>query len=48
MSKQAPSAGKIVTMLVFTLSCVGLLVFLWGLFGWSPEKDKLAQPPRPQ
>jgi virulence factor Mce-like protein len=35
MSKQAPSAGKIVTMLVFTLSCVGLLVFLWTSFGGS-------------
>jgi phospholipid/cholesterol/gamma-HCH transport system substrate-binding protein len=35
MNKQAPSAGRIMTMLVFALSCVGLLIFLWVSFGGS-------------
>ena len=33
MNKQAPSAGRIATMLAFAGSCVGLLIFLWISFG---------------
>ena len=33
MNKQAPSAGKIVTMVLFAASCIGLLLFLWISFG---------------
>jgi phospholipid/cholesterol/gamma-HCH transport system substrate-binding protein len=33
MNKQAPSAGRILTMLAFAGSCVGLLIFLWISFG---------------
>lgn len=33
MIKQAPSAGRIFTMIAFAGSCVGLLVFLWISFG---------------
>src|SRR5579884_3870287 len=33
MNKQAPSVGRIATMLLFAGSCVGLLVFLWISFG---------------
>jgi phospholipid/cholesterol/gamma-HCH transport system substrate-binding protein len=33
MTKQAPSAGRIFTMLAFAGSCVGLLIFLWISFG---------------
>jgi virulence factor Mce-like protein len=33
MNKQAPTAGRIFTMLAFTGSCIGLLVFLWISFG---------------
>jgi phospholipid/cholesterol/gamma-HCH transport system substrate-binding protein len=33
MNKQAPTAGRIFTMLAFTFSCIGLLVFLWISFG---------------
>jgi phospholipid/cholesterol/gamma-HCH transport system substrate-binding protein len=35
MNKQAPSAGRILTMVAFAGSCVGLLVFLWLSFGGS-------------
>ena len=35
MIKQAPSLGRIVAMVVFTLSCFGLLMFLWLAFGGS-------------
>jgi phospholipid/cholesterol/gamma-HCH transport system substrate-binding protein len=35
MNKQAPSAFRIVTMIAFAGSCVGLLVFLWISFGGS-------------
>ena len=35
MIKQAPSIGRIVAMVVFTLSCFGLLLFLWLAFGGS-------------
>jgi virulence factor Mce-like protein len=33
MSKQAPSIGRILTMVAFAGSCIGLLLFLWISFG---------------
>ena len=33
MNKQAPSTGRILTMVAFAASCVGLLLFLWISFG---------------
>ncbi len=33
MQKQGPSIGRILTMVVFALSCFGLLMFLWVSFG---------------
>ena len=33
MQKTAPSAGRILVMTVFALSCFGLLLFLWLAFG---------------
>jgi phospholipid/cholesterol/gamma-HCH transport system substrate-binding protein len=33
--KQAPSLGRMIGMAVFTLSCFGLLLFLWLTFGGS-------------
>src|SRR5882757_10012113 len=33
MQKQAPSFGRILTMVLFALSCFGLLLFLWLSFG---------------
>ena len=33
MPKNAPSPGRIIAMVVFTLSCFGLLLFLWLSFG---------------
>lgn len=33
MQKQAPSVGRIMTMVLFALSCFGLLLFLWVVFG---------------
>jgi phospholipid/cholesterol/gamma-HCH transport system substrate-binding protein len=35
MIKQAPSVGRILTMIAFALSCFGILVFLWLSFGGS-------------
>jgi phospholipid/cholesterol/gamma-HCH transport system substrate-binding protein len=35
MTKQAPSAARIFTMVAFAGSCVGLLLFLWLSFGGS-------------
>ena len=35
MIKQTPSIGRIIGMVVFTLSCFGLLLFLWLAFGGS-------------
>lgn len=35
MEKGAPSFGKIATMVLFALSCFGLLLFLWLSFGGS-------------
>ena len=41
MQKQAPSLGRILTMAVFALSCIGLLLFLWLSFGGAiPLKPK--------
>jgi phospholipid/cholesterol/gamma-HCH transport system substrate-binding protein len=33
METRSPSIGKVLTMVLFTLSCVGLLLFLWLSFG---------------
>jgi phospholipid/cholesterol/gamma-HCH transport system substrate-binding protein len=33
--KQAPSLGRILTMVAFTLSCFGIVLFLWLSFGGS-------------
>ncbi len=35
MNKQAPSPTKIITMVLFAASCIGLLLFLWISFGGS-------------
>lgn len=35
MNKQRPSALAIMTMVAFTASCIGLLIFLWISFGGS-------------
>ncbi|MEA2390115.1 MAG: phospholipid/cholesterol/gamma-HCH transport system substrate-binding protein [Solirubrobacteraceae bacterium] len=35
MQKQAPSVTRILTMVLFALSCFGLLLFLWLSFGGS-------------
>ena len=35
MNKQAPSPARIITMVAFAASCVGLLLFLWISFGGS-------------
>jgi phospholipid/cholesterol/gamma-HCH transport system substrate-binding protein len=35
MIKQAPSFGRILTMVAFTLSCFGIVLFLWLSFGGS-------------
>jgi virulence factor Mce-like protein len=41
MPKQAPSVGRILAMVVFTLSCFGILLFLWISFGGPvPLKPK--------
>ena len=33
MQKQAPTTARIITMVLFALSCFGLLLFLWLAFG---------------
>ncbi len=33
MQKQAPTIGRLATMVLFALSCFGLLTFLWLAFG---------------
>ena len=33
MQKQAPNVGRVLTMVLFALSCFGLLLFLWLSFG---------------
>jgi phospholipid/cholesterol/gamma-HCH transport system substrate-binding protein len=41
MPKQAPSLGRILAMVVFALSCFGILLFLWISFGGPvPLKPK--------
>jgi phospholipid/cholesterol/gamma-HCH transport system substrate-binding protein len=41
MQKQAPSPARILTMVLFALSCFGLLLFLWVSFGGAiPLKPK--------
>jgi len=41
MIKQAPSAGRILTMAAFAVSCFGLLLYLWLSFGGTiPLKPK--------
>src|SRR3954447_9113651 len=41
MDKQAPSLGKILAMVIFALTCFGLLLFLWLAFGGPvPLKPK--------
>ena len=35
MNKQAPTRGRILTMVAFAASCIGLLIFLWTSFGGS-------------
>jgi phospholipid/cholesterol/gamma-HCH transport system substrate-binding protein len=35
MQKQAPTFGRLLTMVLFALSCFGLLLFLWLSFGGS-------------
>src|SRR3954447_16072003 len=41
MVKQAPTPARLLTMVVFALSCFGLLLFLWLSFGGSvPLKPK--------
>ena len=35
MQKQAPSLGRIFVMVVFALSCFGILLYLWLVFGGS-------------
>ena len=35
MQKRAPSKGAIALMLIFSLSCFGILLFLWKTFGGS-------------
>ncbi|MDX6699349.1 MAG: phospholipid/cholesterol/gamma-HCH transport system substrate-binding protein [Solirubrobacteraceae bacterium] len=41
MQKQAPSFGRILTMVLFALSCFGLLLFLWLSFGGAiPAKPQ--------
>ncbi|PTL54397.1 MlaD family protein [Paraconexibacter algicola] len=35
MVKQAPTVGRLLTMVLFALSCFGLLLFLWISFGGS-------------
>ncbi len=41
MQKQAPSPARLITMVLFALSCFGLLLFLWLSFGGpTPMKPK--------
>ena len=35
MQKQAPSIGRILVMVLFALSCFGILLYLWLVFGGS-------------
>ncbi len=41
MQKRAPTFGNLLVIILFTLSCFGLLMFLWGSFGGPlPLKPK--------
>jgi phospholipid/cholesterol/gamma-HCH transport system substrate-binding protein len=41
MQKRAPTLGNILVIILFTLSCFGLLLFLWESFGGPlPLKPK--------
>ena len=41
MQKRAPTLGNIVVIILFALSCFGLLLFLWESFGGAlPLKPK--------
>jgi phospholipid/cholesterol/gamma-HCH transport system substrate-binding protein len=41
MQKRAPTLGNILVIILFVLSCFGLLMFLWGSFGGPlPLKPK--------
>src|SRR6266540_4672891 len=41
MQKQAPTIGRILAMVIFALSCFGILMFLWLSFGGpTPLKAK--------
>jgi phospholipid/cholesterol/gamma-HCH transport system substrate-binding protein len=41
VQKQAPTVGRLLTMVLFALSCFGLLMFLWLAFGGAiPLKPK--------
>ena len=35
MVKEAPSVGRMIAMVVFTMSCFGILLFMWLAFGGS-------------
>ena len=45
MIKQTPSPARIIAMVAFALSCVGILLFLWLTFGGSvplePQKYRV-------
>jgi phospholipid/cholesterol/gamma-HCH transport system substrate-binding protein len=45
MQKQAPSIGRFLVAIGFTLSCFGLLLFLWVTFGgpipFKPESYRI-------
>src|SRR3954454_21975317 len=41
METQAPTRGKVLIMVAFALSCIGLLLYLWIAFGGAvPLKPK--------
>src|SRR5215210_6112803 len=48
MQKQAPTLGRMLIMASFTLSCFGLLLFLWSTFGGpiplAPEGYRIKVP----
>jgi virulence factor Mce-like protein len=48
METRSPSVAKIVTMVLFALSCVGLLLFLWLSFGgtmpFNPQGYRISVP----
>ena len=39
MQKSAPSLPRVLTMVFFALSCIGLLLFLWLSFGGPVPLD---------